>query len=235
MSCYEWERGSIQIPSAAWAKFKADLRAAYNKQAERDFALVEKLHATVKDLIKGKRGVNIAQVLSTEAHAMIESRGYGYYATSQEKYAFKLFDTEDILRKLFVDGKLYAPKKKDFPLANGKTVSFGADYEGRISLRDTDRTVHWDVSENNHAVDRARESYMGSQFFTLLGGIKWTRGSGGHIFGSNEYEDDAAREYAGGGGSHIKDTFGPEGDRAYEAQHGFSRRTLRRTATTSRR
>jgi hypothetical protein len=141
MSCYEWERGSIQIPSAAWAKFKADLRAAYNKQAERDFALVEKLHATVKDLIKGKRGVNIAQVLSTEAHAMIESRGYGYYATSQEKYAFKLFDTEDILRKLFVDGKLYAPKKKDFPLANGKTVSFGADYEGRISLRDTDRTV----------------------------------------------------------------------------------------------
>ena len=235
MSCYEWERGSIQIPSAAWAKFKADLRAAYNAGVQNDLRLAEQLVERVKVLIKGKRGVNLEQELSDEIHRTTESYSGFYSSVSVDKYAFKVFDSEEIMQKVLVGGKLYQPKKKDFPLANGNTDSFAADYDGCITLEDARRTVHWTVNENNHAVERAHESFMGGHFFRLLGEVKWTRGSGGHIYGSNEYQDDAAREYAGGGGSTISQTFGPEGQKAHESGYGNLSRTRRRASATTRR
>lgn len=235
MSCYEWERGSIQIPSAVWAKFKADLRAAYNAGVQHDLRLAEQLVERVKVLIKGKRGVNLEHVLSEEIESRTQSYSGFYSSVSVDKYDFKVFEPEDIMKKVLVDGKLYQPKKKDFPLANGKTDTFAADYDGAITLEDARRTVHWVVNENNHAVERAHESFMGGHFFRLLDSIKWTRGSGGHIYGSNEYRDDAAREYAGGGGSTISQTFGPEGQKAQEAAYGYPSRTRRRVSATTRR
>jgi hypothetical protein len=229
MSCYDWERGSVQLPTAAWAKFKADLRDAYNRAVQSDFALMERLHTRVKELIKGKRGVNLAQVFNIELSARSGS-AYGGYT---DHYAFKLIDQEKVERLMLKDGKLFLPKKKDFPLANTKTTAFSAGYDGSITLNDEKRTVNWEVSENNHAVEDARQSHMGNALFRLLDKVTWTRGSGGHIYGSDEYRDDAGKEYAGGGGSYIKDTFGPLGEKAFEGQFGLLR--LSRRASSPRR
>ena len=43
MSCYNWESGSIFIPTAQWAGFKKGIRDAVNSQIDKDFALVTRV------------------------------------------------------------------------------------------------------------------------------------------------------------------------------------------------
>lgn len=218
MSCNEWERGEFKIPTAAWPSLKKDLRDAYNKTVSKDFLTAEALLAAVKLAVKGRRGVDLRKAVSDEAHATAPRPSYGYGSSgcTVDKYSFESKETYQVVDLLAIRDpetgkyKLSAPKKKDFVLATGKTMKFSAGGEGDISLQDQTKTLSWSVSENNHAVDRARESYMGAVLFKLLREVTWTRGSGGTIFGNDEYHADAAREYSGGGGSFDKEHFGPK-------------------------
>lgn len=216
MSCNEWERGAIKIPTAAWPGLKKGLRDAYNASVEVDLKDAQALYEAVKKAIKGKRGVDIKKAVSDEAHLEVRAPRYGYggFDTTQRKYKFKSKETYQVIELLAAKDattkkyKLAAPKKKDFVLANGKTAYFSAGAEGSINLDEKTKTLFWDVSENNHAVDHARESYMGAVLFKLLQQITWTRGSGGTIYGNNEHNEDAGREGSGAGGSFDKDYFG---------------------------
>lgn len=245
MSRYEWERGSFVIPSTQWAAFKKSLRDAYNKALANDLTLLDKALAKVKAEYKGKRNVDWHKAVQDELNAY-EKVGYGMFGGTRYRYDFQLFDHYDAADNLLVrqevettKGKvvkyvLRSVKKKDFPDANGKTMSFDAD-DGSIHLNDKTRTVEWAVSENNHACDRARESLMGRTLFALLAKVQWGRNSGGHVIGNDEYNEDSAREYAGGGGSYIKETFGPLGEQEYERTHGLSRRATGRSSTRAAR
>ena len=123
-----------------------------------------------------------------------------YPAKYEEQYEFWW----DIRNSLIVrkNGKLSLkkPLKKDFPLATNKTRHFDLG-EASISFSDdTKKTVIWDVPENNHAPERARDYSLARTFFYELGRIKWTRGSGGEITGNNEYNRD---DYESGGGANY--------------------------------
>jgi hypothetical protein len=100
-----------------------------------------------------------------------------------------------------------APKKKDFPKATKATASFRVGYEGNIHLNADKRVVTWVVSENNHAVDRAHEEPMARVFWRALRNVNWTRGTGGRLWGSDEYADDADRA-CGYGGDMTKEAWG---------------------------
>lgn len=75
-------------------------------------------------------------------------------------------------------------------------------------LRPDTHTVFWDVGENNHAQERAREEPNARVLFKALGKIKWGRGSGGDIIGNDEYNRDDCT--AGGGGNYVVESFGPK-------------------------
>ena len=100
--------------------------------------------------------------------------------------------------------------KKDFPRITSKTDWISSD-EASVTLKDNARTVVWTVSENNHACESARASFLGVTLFRLLNRIQWGRSSGGYIVGNNEYHQDNAD--LGGGENFLKDTFGPMGER----------------------
>lgn len=204
MSCYEWERGTLKIPSVAWKPLRDGLAKAFNALQAKRYVLAVEVHAALKaEKSTAKRGsftpgAAIRKLLETNRAL----------ASKLEKVEL---DDCYVLERILVakeTGALLLPKKKDFPLAVAtKTLSYTAD-EGSITLRPESREVNWSVGENNRAIDRARESVMGNAFFTLLGAVKWTRGTGGEIVGNDEYNRED--ESAGGGANRVNEMFGPK-------------------------
>lgn len=86
-------------------------------------------------------------------------------------------------------------------------VGFGSG-DTSITVSRADRTVFWQVSENNRAVECAHEHPMGVAFFDILGSVRYTRGSGGVIVGNDEYNRDSVE--VDGGGNYETCRFGPE-------------------------
>ena len=102
---------------------------------------------------------------------------------------------------MFKDGKVVRPKSpKRIPLT---VTSYSVGYEGQVTLDSRDRTVTWEVSENNRACESARGHPLGVAFFGLLGRIVWSDGSGGQIRGN----DDCNQEE--GVGDYVTGTYGP--------------------------
>lgn len=209
MSCYEWERGTIVIPSKTWAKAKATLVEAWNRGVQSDLAIAERLFADLKAKQKGKRGVDWGAAVRDE---VLRYAATGHYGASRPVYAFSVLPEHKVVELLVgPDKKLRRVKKKDLPFATRKTTYFAAD-DGCISIDNNTRSLCWGVSENNHACEHARDSYMGKAFFALLRSITFTRGSGGVIVGNNEYNQ--SDDSPGGGGNRINDAFGPIGEEA---------------------
>jgi len=87
-------------------------------------------------------------------------------------------------------------------LANSKTMCFPLGDGGAVIFDAEDKTVTYSVPENNHACDNARESHVGRLFFRTMDRINWTRGSGGCLYGNDEYHRDA-HHGTGGGGNYV--------------------------------
>ena len=220
MSRYEWEQGTFRIPASRWASFKGSLRQAYNEELAADLVLAEQVLTKVKADYKGRRKVDWRAALTREIdHEDPHSGGGGF----RPKYRFGVLSSMAIITKACAGlgepgGRLRALKKKDFPRATNKTMAFDAG-EGTISLHDKDRTVVWNVPENNHACDYARSSPMARALFRLLDGIAWSRGTGGYIVGNDEYNRENSPAEVGGGGNLLKrPCYGPIGKREAESR-----------------
>ncbi|KWU19126.1 hypothetical protein [Burkholderia cenocepacia] len=235
----EWERGSITIPAAAWAGFKKALRDAYNTALMEDLALLEKAVAAVREAHKGKRNVDWTGVLQSELWR-VEGRSSSLrHEEPRMLYPLKVVTVWDAKMALVVKDaetgkqRLQMPKKKDFTTAKADTLNYSAGGEAGFQLKNAERVVEWDVSENKSACDAARRTFMGKKLFELLGAIKWTRGTGGSIHGSDEYHEDAGRDSPGGGGSYLKDMFGPLGEAHHEHVYGWNRQTGRQASSSN--
>ena len=192
MSCNNWERGTITIPTKEWAKFRTALITAWNARQTGYFTTAKLLHAQLKDDIKGKRG-------STRQKALVQAL---------ERRCPEHHEDNSTVRDMVVSCKWEGgkrtyelkgqPKKKDAQiLPTSKDADLHLDEAG-IYLRNKGRTVTWDVSENNRAVERANDHPIAKKLFRLLDSITWTRGTGGEIVGNDEYNQDN-RDSGGGG------------------------------------
>ncbi len=196
MSCYNWERGTITIPTKEWAKFRTALIKAWNTDQLSKLDRAKKAHADLTAAIKGKRGKKRGEALAKAVEARFTRKRRGF-----------MEEVDDDVRHLIVDGwgenmtLKPLPKKKDFKiLPTSKSCALHLD-EATIILKNETRTVTWDVAENNRAVERAREEKIAKVLFRLLDKITWTRGSGGKIIGNDEYNRDA--DYDGGGANYV--------------------------------
>jgi hypothetical protein len=223
MSKYEWERGEIVIPSKEWAGFKKALRAAFNKIQTQAFADAKRIYEGLMAKAKGRRKVDRQEWedwFDALATKRVWDRYTGYRGPGAPIQSYDAIRSVLQIPRLLYPSNLEGekitrpvrPKKKDFPLANGKTRHFDSD-DGMVILGDDkSRTVVWDVGENNRACDHARSHPMGQAFFALLDKVRWTRGSGGKIIGNDEYNRDS--DYEGGGGNYVTAEYGPEKKRA---------------------
>lgn len=220
MSCYNWEEGTITIPKKEWSKFRTGLLKAWNEGQLATLEKAKKAHKQLSEAIKGKRGANRSRALE-EA---VERR---FTRAERPGSCFREAVDQDV-RNLIVEDwpvKLRAaPKKKDldiFPVTKSATIR-AEDFT--VVFNNEECQVSWFVSENNRAVEAAREHWFAKKLFSALRRIKWTRGTGGKIIGNDEYNRDSYE--AGGGGNYVTEEFSAEADkRRAEAKKIYSQMT----------
>lgn len=205
MSCYEWESGTLALPTAEVAAMRKALNAAHTKHMKGVKTLLDQLWPELKKLPANKR-----------RHLDPYSPKFRHLNITADD------ETRWDLHSLFYasDGRKPTAEHWKKALAYPSTNRTSSWRCGEASISLEGRHLTWDVPENNHAVDHAHESWLGKALFTQLGRVKWTRGSGGYFVGNNEYNDDRD---VGGGANYLTYSFGPAGDNAERTHRGFAR------------
>lgn len=206
MSKYCWESGTLQIPTRAWKPLRDALCKAFNERQDLLFAAALRGHAAVEAAFQqAKAAKQPAPRLSvvTDSPAFMDA-----IALPRHQPSIDYDEAWRIQRALSTQPadrqqppKLRRPLKKDFAHAVASKQADYAASDGSIHLDPKAHTLTWAVSENNHAVESARASFMGQTLFALLSKVEWTRGSGGTIVGNDEYNRDNAHE--GGGANYV--------------------------------
>lgn len=195
MSCNEWERGIFNLSSTEFSKFKKELLERINENRLHSYQVSLEIHKSLKSIGKGKRNFDFGKELR-----LLEESGN------------KNLDW-DLISDAIIDKetrKLKLPKKKDFaPLKRNQDLFEGPEFYIRFSPKE--HKIVWNVQENNHACDDARDSFLGKEFFHLLSRVIWTTRTGGTIVGNNEYRSESCDE--GGGANFVKDRYGCENKR----------------------
>lgn len=245
MSNMQEERGNILLPSAAVIPTRNALTRVSNERRAYVLEVAGKVHAHFRSeagkehrkalsaMMRGKRvdgyyGLDdlISEVVK-KLYPNRETRGWGggySYTESSMKFEVDSYEIEDlIITRRTNDGeprRLQAPKKKDLPpLLESKTWNWSGDYDELfISIDPKTRRLTWSISENNHSVDRAHESYLGRALFGALNKINWTRGTGGVSYYSDEYMKESLID---GGDGASESYYGPLGEKAREDKLGW--------------
>lgn len=201
MSCYNWERGTIKIPSKDWTAFKKGLRDIYNRIQTQTYEVALRAYDMLMERGKGKRGFNWSRELDelfTNDRLRLPE-GVDYYAIKDSMFPY---DAEKGGRR----SRPLKPKKKNFPLANSSTTVLEVDSDASITFYNKTREVTWNVFENNRAVQHARKHPLGVAFFRALDRIEWTSRTGGVITGNDEYNRESYD--VGGGGNYVTAEYG---------------------------
>lgn len=192
MSCYEWEAGTIKLPTAEVVKVRD---AVKNAHAARAAQLYQQTQTFWK-------GLTAAQKRDREKYD-------GAVRTFVERFS-DAADHKDMSGLLSrwnqpISRVTQTDVKRVLGTATG--ANFRLDLDGAW-IEFKGREVHWRVGENNRACERARDHPMAKALFAALSRVKWTRGSGGQIVGNNEYNRDDRS--AGGGGNYVVSEYGPK-------------------------
>lgn len=186
MSNYEWEHAEITLPSAEVAPLKKALREAHNGLREAAKVRAHMLHdqASTRSLKKYRAFLNDLPYPRSPSWNVDDRARLSYAAESLAR---------SIVRAVLDSGAVRKPTDADvekvIPLLTNRStyipaISHGACHEGSVTF--SGRVLVWDVDENNHAVEHARESVVGSLLFHLLDRIEWTSGSGGDVTYNSE-------------------------------------------------
>jgi hypothetical protein len=217
MSRNEWERGEIKLSTKEFSSVRRDMIAAYNARQIRLFEQAKQVYSSLNDAGKGKRGFDYHTAFERVPAIVHTLNGRdGYHEIFASIFPSKLVEGKGWMHS----SKPKAPKKNQFaPLKQSATV-IPVGNEAGIGFKKDLRLVTWQVSENNHSVDRAREHKIGVAFFNRLSRVVWTRGTGGEIVGNDEYNQDS-RE-SGGGSNYVT------------ARYGVAEKTFKRSFAVSR-
>ena len=199
MSRYAWEHGTITLPTGQPAQLRAALQRAADAQIAALTAETDRAWNRLRTMTPAQRADHsriandpIVSTLSEQAHFLMchwERRG-NTSAPRWRKPSQKAIRESVITRHRDGAGKTH-------------TV-FRCGLDATITL--AGNTVTWDVSENNHAPERAHAHPLAASLFRHLHAVQWTSRSGGIIVGNDEYARDDRD--VGGGGNYTVESFG---------------------------
>jgi hypothetical protein len=238
MSNYERESATIILPTTEVAPLKQALREYQNTLRDEVRIAAIALHKAINT-----RSLKLYKERWQQHQYGSQGRNSSWHDTSRQDLVNTLARSV-VWRMLYrVEKEGVAPQQPTLAdlentvaKATNKTTRFSAydgDGYGEAEIRFQGRTVIWDVPENNHAVDHAREGEMARLFFGYLDRIQWTRGTGGVGLYHSEYQEDGEFDYA----ASISFAYGPKGEQVQAQRMGVSvtkyRSITHRTRTTA--
>lgn len=199
MSRNDWEQGIIAIPTHSWSKLKKGLQQAQNNERDRIFKEAISLQEEVVTNFKGRKNIDFDDVIN-----------FISAISNDESYVVEL------LVKRSLKGNGYQMKKitqkmleELFPKATNRTEVYGDPVSAEVIVDNKKKTVSWYVSENNHAVETARTSWIGIALFDELKKIDFGNNKklGGYFIGNDEINRDD-----GDGMNYVTARYGKKGE-----------------------
>ena len=199
MSRNDWEQGIIAIPTHSWSKLKKGLQQAQNNECDRIFKEAISLQEEVVTNFKGRKNIDVDDVIN-----------FISAISNDESYVVEL------LVKRSLKGNGYQMKKitqkmleELFPKATNRTEVYGDPVSAEVVVDNKKKTVSWYVSENNHAVETARTSWIGIALFDELKKIDFGNNKklGGYFIGNDEMNRDD-----GDGMNYVTARYGKKGE-----------------------
>jgi hypothetical protein len=199
MSRNEWEAGKVYIPSHSWSNIKKALQNAQNSEREIVLAKATKLQEEVVRNFKGQKSIDPQDVKDYLWHTAKEENKTAIYLVSKSLKGTG-YQMKKITNKML---------DEVFPKATNRTVHYGDLIECSVTIDNEKKCIHWHVGENNHAVDDARNSWLGRVLFKELGKIDYGQSKklGGYFVGNDEINRDD-----GDGTNYITASFGKKGE-----------------------
>lgn len=221
MSRYEWERGEGTLPSGEATRLRKTLRETHNRR--RAAALAEAKAWWKKNRTSSRK--KYGEALDRDTRVPVSS-GWG-----APRKPVLSEDAAGVLREAngspwehgWANGTDYqgrqraalrGPQERDVDRSVGekatnRTTVFRVD-GGEAAISFNGSSVTWEVGENNHAVERAREDPMAQTFFAGLDKVRWTAKTGFRCYGGDEYQRDAEREHGYSAGPYETGVWGAE-------------------------
>lgn len=194
MSKYEWERGTIKLPTAEFAKVRQAVQGAALKVKTEAY---EHTQTAWKSMTRKEQTNPVAYRDAVRRWVHQVPQG------PARAEAWEMLGGYDGM------AKPARVKKSDVDFPTNRTTEFSHD-GAYVSFDRKNSTMTWDVAENNRAVKHAHEGWLGEAVFGALDEVKWTGyNTGGVLVGNDEYNREAA--YDGGGGNYPTAGFGPIG------------------------
>lgn len=206
MSRYDWERGTIKLPTAEFAPLRKAIQDIMGKVTSDAFDLTQSFW---KGLTRKEQTDRTAYAqalykwnLSTVG---VTASGHRNPMPDRVSLAYDLLDghTDKTGKPVRV-----MKSEVDFPTNRTTVFRWG---ELTVAFDKDNHTVTWAVRENNHAVDDAHESLLGHEFMLLINKVRWTRQTGGVLFGNDEYHSDPDNSGIDGGANYVTNAWGPVG------------------------
>lgn len=218
MTCNNWEKGTLRFSNTkAYRDFKRRVVERFMEQVKKDLVLANAALAAVKAAKpKGARGFAWQRALLEKMHetpfelkALSPWRVARFMAIDSVREPGAVVE-RDVPRS--TPRQLTAKEAGSYSMKSTQLQSIEGGCE--VDFNDTERSVTWRVPENNHAVERARDSFLGVLLFEELKRADWGRSGGGCLVGNDEYRREAS--HAGGGANYVTEVFGPAGRKAQD-------------------
>lgn len=208
MSKYEWEAGEVILPSAEYARVRQSIQAAEDRHKRAVFEATQQFWKSLSR--KEQSDVDAyREAVSRHLNSLWRNRTEVALAPFvEEALSAKTRALDPVTRRWGPASRPSRVLAADMGYPTNRTTVFVA--QGASIVFNPDRkSVTWEVSENNHAVEAARTNHLGVALFDALGTVKWTGSTGGVISGNDEYhrEDDTY----GGGANYATGAYGPIG------------------------
>lgn len=231
MSKNEWESGTLKLPTAEFAKVRKAVEATDRRTKEAVFDHTQRFWKSLTPKQKRDRNAYSEAVRTfcygADNHEFVNGQWVqrprtpaGIGDRTPDSVVDDTYDRLSAVLRQRVENERgwtewqEAPPRRvlktDMDYPTNRTTSFYAGEEAYITFDRDASTVHWEVHENNHAVERAHEHPHTRGFFDALSKVRWTRGTGGVIAGNDEYNSESRD--VGGGANYPTYAIGPLGE-----------------------
>ena len=205
MSTYEWEVGTWKLSTKEFPSLVRDVQRVANAHWHEVFERTQEFWDGLGT--KHKRSIQAYLVVVHEHHerqpddnfiGLVSDVDYllTYAATREPDPDGKYHTVARARPRRIIQRDL--PKRTDmrFECGGGSTLDFARK----------GRRIDWSVEDNNHAREYGRDHPIAQYFFGRLQRVNWTRGTGGEVWGNDEYNGDSGG--VGGGGNYSLGTWG---------------------------